>query len=64
MTKYYFKLVWELESDLSLEELEWKLDIWLLKYDGDKSIPEWDEQSISLEWYKVIDFWDFKVEEL
>lgn len=64
MTIYRFEISGELESDLTLKELQWRIDIWLLKYDVNEIIPEWDKQSISLEWYEVIDFDTINIEQL
>lgn len=52
--QYIFQISGTLESDLTLEELEERLDIWLLKYWVSECVPKWDNQSISLEWYSVM----------
>lgn len=52
--KYIFQISGTLESDLTLEDVEERLDIWLLKYWVSELVPKWDNQSISLEWYSVM----------
>ena len=64
MAIYRFEISGELESDLTLEELQWRIDIWLLKYNVNEIIPKWDEQSISLKWYEVIDFDNFIINKI
>ena len=61
--EYRFKISGILESDLTLEDLQERLDIWLLKYSVNECIPEWDKQSISLEWYELLDYCSFDIEE-
>ena len=60
--EYRFEISGILESNLTLEELEERLDIWLLKYSVSECIPEWDKQSISLEWYELLDYDSFNIE--
>ena len=64
MAIYRFEISGELESDLTLEELQWRIDIWLLKYNVNEIIHKWDEQSISLKWYEVIDFDNFIINKI
>lgn len=64
MAIYRFEISGELESDLTLEELQLRIDIWLLKYNVNEIIPKWDEQSISLKWYEVIDFDNFIINKI
>lgn len=52
--QYIFQISGTLESDLTLEDVEERLDIWLLKYWVSELVPKWDNQSISLEWYSVM----------
>lgn len=55
MTSYSFMLSWTIETELTLRELESRLDIWLLKYSVEECLPKWESQSISLEWY-ILDY--------
>ena len=64
MAIYRFEISGELESDLTLEELQWRIDIWLLKYNVNEIIPKWDEQSMSLKWYEVINFDNFIINKI
>lgn len=62
--EYRFEISGILESDLTLKELQERLDIWLLKYSVNECPLEWDKQSISLEWYEVIDFDNFIIDKI
>ncbi len=55
MASYSFVLSWIIETELNLRELESRIDIWLLKYSVEECLPEWESQSISLEWY-ILDY--------
>lgn len=59
--EYKIMLTAYVETNLSLQEVKDRFDLWLLKYWIDNIIPEWDKQSISLEWYELIDYEDFRV---
>lgn len=51
-----------LMSELPLEELQGRLDVGLLKYSVNDILPDWEKQSISLEWYELLDYAEFRVE--
>lgn len=61
MPQYRLEIEVDIETDLTLEEVQDRFDIWLLKYWVDEIPPEWEDQSISLEWYETIEFQEFKV---
>ena len=59
---YRISIEAEIITELSLEEIEDKIDIGLLKYWVNEIIPKWEDQSLSQEWFIISDYQNVNVE--